>query len=102
MIKLVADYQKILQEIILLNKNSFFDKHWFLMKKKLIKSTKNGSITYTGGVNELMALRVDGKFDLDKIFDWLATSKNLEFEGDAKKEVLKKNRKRKINKLKGK
>ena len=72
------------------------------MKKKLIKSTKNGSITYTGDVDELMSLRVDGKFDLDKMFDWLATSKNLEFEGDAKNEVLRKNRKRKINKLRNK
>jgi len=45
-------------------------------------------------------LRKDGKFDTDKLFDWLATSKNIELDGDAKSEVTKKVRKRKLNKLK--
>lgn len=64
--------------------------------------TKKGAIIFNGDVdiNELLALRKDGKFDLDKLFDWLANNKNLEFEGYAKSEVTKKIRKRKLDKLK--
>jgi len=62
--------------------------------------TKKGTIIFNGDVEELLALRKDGKFDTDKLFDWLATSKNIELDGDAKSEVTKKVRKRKLNKLK--
>lgn len=63
-------------------------------------TTKKGTIIFNGNVDELLALRENGKFNTDKMYDWLATSKNIEFEGDAKQEVQKKTRKRKLNKIK--
>jgi len=63
----------------------------------MVKSKNN--IVYTGTIEELKGLYIDGKMDTDKLLNWLSTSDSLEYDDDVKKTILKRIRKRKIDKL---
>jgi hypothetical protein len=57
-------------------------------------------IIYNGGLEELKSLYdSDGKINEDKLLDWLVSSKNIEYDENVSRELKKKLRKAKINKL---
>lgn len=69
--------------------------------KKEIKH-KKGTIYFDGELEELFSLCEDGtsKIDTDKVYDWILKSKHITFSSEqVKKDVNKKARKRKIDKL---
>ena len=63
---------------------------------------KKGTIYFDGELEELFSLCEDGtsKIDTDKVYDWILKSKHITFSSEqVKKDVNKKARKRKIDKL---
>lgn len=57
-------------------------------------------IIYNGGLEELKSLYgSDGKINEDRLLEWLVSSKNIEYDENVSRELKKKLRKAKINKL---
>lgn len=64
-----------------------------------MKNSKK-KISFDGDINELLSLRTNGKFDEDKVYDWILNCKNISFDSEyTKSDIIRKIRKRKIDRL---